>query len=190
MAKKPSDIFRLTEANVPRLPDKLPEIPEIKLPNSDAAFEAARANQEKIDDAFAGGTQSAVDRASARVYQAPPTPEYERFTVNRDDDVPLEFDGEILAVVEEGEGGADVTNDTLVRTRAAIYRTKGGKFIAEFSRYVGRQVASWGRRGPPKLFDKAGVFNTLDEAVGFFRPGRLTNALLEDLGVKKTEFIE
>lgn len=115
---------------------------------------------------------------------------FERFTVERDAALPLEFDGVVLGEAEEGDGGGPITVDTLVATRAAIYRTKGGKFVSEFARWTVRPVVSWGKRRPPKLFNKADVFPTLEAALGFFRPGRLTNALFSELGVRRTEFID
>jgi hypothetical protein len=48
-----------------------------------------------------------------------------RFTLQRDEDRPLQFDGTELASIE--------SRGTPVVHRAAVYRTIGGKFVAEFS---------------------------------------------------------
>lgn len=89
-----------------------------------------------------------------------------RFTLSRGpDERPLEFDGEVLAEAEAVTGKDNVL-------RAAIYRTKGAQFVSEFSR----------RDESANLTGKTAVFETLDEAVRWFRPGKLTVSLLKQLG--------
>lgn len=98
-----------------------------------------------------------------------------RFTLSRGpDERPLQFDGEVLAEVETPAGGAGGV------LRAAIYRTKSGQHVAEFS----RQTEGSERAG------KAAVFETLDEAVAWFRPGKLTVLLLKQLGRWQPESLD
>jgi hypothetical protein len=62
-------------------------------------------------------------KPSLRV-EMPPDP-LKRFTLQRDGDRPLQFDGTELVCVESAGGP--------MLHRAAVYETKGGKFVAEFS---------------------------------------------------------
>jgi hypothetical protein len=111
--------------------------------------------------------------------------QFRRFKVDRDNDRPLEFDGKILARVEES------TYDGLVVTRAALYFTRAGKFVTEFTRFE-TSGSTWGanmRR--PMTFAKAQVSSSRDVALNWFRPGgRITKLLLEQLGELESEFIE
>jgi len=98
-----------------------------------------------------------------------------RFTLARGpDERPLQFDGEILAEAESNSGSASVL-------RAAVYRSNRGQYIAEFSK---RDQGSAGLTG------KAAVFNELDSAIAWFRPGKLTTALLKKLGRWDAEVLE
>jgi hypothetical protein len=97
-----------------------------------------------------------------------------RFTVSRGEhERPLQFDGEVLGEAEAVTGDASVL-------RAAIYRTKGGKHVSEFSR----------RDASSNVTGKAVAFPTLDEAVSWFRPGRLTTSLLKQLGRWDAEYLD
>jgi hypothetical protein len=53
------------------------------------------------------------------------SPELVRYTLTRDDERPLQFDGIILVEIESA--GSPTTH------RAALYRTRAGKFVSEFS---------------------------------------------------------
>jgi hypothetical protein len=97
------------------------------------------------------------------------------FTLSRGPDMrPLQFEGEIIAEAEKDSGKGSAAY------RAAIYRTRGGKFVSEFSTVD----AACTRSG------KADVFGTLDEACDWFRPGPLTTELLKRLGRWGPEIIE
>lgn len=87
---------------------------------------------------------------------------------------PLQFEGEIIAEVEKDSTERSGYRNALgpVSYRAAIYKTRGGKFVAEFSS-VDHDGARTG---------KADVFGTLDEACDWFRPGPFTTELLKKLG--------
>jgi len=67
-----------------------------------------------------------IDRMGKPVYgRTAPTPDLKRYTLQRNGDRPIQFDGDELVSVESR--GSPTTH------RAAIYRTRGGKFIVEFS---------------------------------------------------------
>ena len=76
---------------------------------------------------------------------------------------------------------------------AALYRTRGGKFVAALSKerilktILDLEDVESPRNGE---FDKAQVFDNFDEAVAWFRPGRLTDALRKQLGLDEPERIE
>jgi hypothetical protein len=112
--------------------------------------------------------------------------EYSRVKLNRDRNRPLEFDGRVLAEVNEA------SHDGQVMLRAAIYETKGGKFVDELTRFEVEVGVDYGNTKPPYLFSKAEVFDSRDIAAMWFRTkgGRLTQQLMEQLGDVDSEFIE
>jgi hypothetical protein len=91
---------------------------------------------------------------------------FQRFTLSRGEhERPLQFDGLIVAEAQSRTGDGH-------QLRAAIYRTSGGQHVSEFSRQdTGGNVTG-----------KAVAFPTLDAAVVWFRPGKLTTTLLRQLG--------
>ena len=110
--------------------------------------------------------------SSANPSVDPPT--LKRYTLPRGgDERPLQFDG---VVVAESEA---VTSNSLV-LRGAIYRAKDGRYVSEFSR----------RGEGPVATGKAGVSETLDEALQWFRPGKLTTALRKQLGRWEVQLLE
>lgn len=113
-----------------------------------------------------------------------------RLKIRRDHDRPLEFDGVELAKVEEvGQAPKIVGASTI--TRAALYQTRGGKFVTEFTRFETGPVILNPRVPRSVFFAKAGVFDSKDVAVQWFRKGgRFTLRLLEQLGELGSEFIE
>jgi|ERR1700733_2802875 len=112
--------------------------------------------------------------------------DYKRIKLNRDRNRPLEFDGRVLAEVNEA------SHDRQVMLRAAIYETKGGKFVDELARFEVEVGVDYGNTKPPYLFAKAEVFDSRDIAAMWFRTkgGRLTQRLMEQLGDVDSEFIE
>jgi hypothetical protein len=115
-----------------------------------------------------------------------PSDGYRRFKLARDRDRPLEFDGRVVAEVEESSFGGQVL------MRAAIYETRGGKFIAEMTRRQAQVGVELKTAKPPYLFAKATVFDSLDVCAMSFRThgGRLTEELLRQIGDVDSEFIE
>jgi hypothetical protein len=115
-----------------------------------------------------------------------PSDNYQRFTLKRDRDRPLAFDGRIRAEVEEQQFGGQVV------IRAAIYETQGGKFVTEMTRREVNPPVNYGAGKRPFLFAKATVFESLDIAAMSFRThgGRLTEELLRQIGDVDPEFIE
>jgi hypothetical protein len=115
-----------------------------------------------------------------------PSDKYQRFTLKRDRDRPLAFDGRIRAEVEEQQFAGQVV------IRAAIYETQGGKFVTEMTRREINPPVNYGVGKRPFLFAKATVFESLDIAAMSFRThgGRLTEELLRQIGDVDPEFIE
>ena len=123
---------------------------------------------------------------------------FKRFTIKRDADRPLQFDGKQCAAVE-------ASNIAMRRTRIALYETKAGRFISEFrsidalpfvpqisealEELTQEPEPPPSKKGRPDIH-KAAVFDSRKNALGWFRPGRLTNQLLEKLGLMEPEFIE
>jgi hypothetical protein len=97
-----------------------------------------------------------------------------RFTLSRGAaERPVQFDGIVIAEAEADGGNGLVL-------RAAVYEAKGGQYVSEFSRH-GKDAASTG---------KAMVFEGLDDALAWFRPGKLTAALRKQLGRWEVELLD
>lgn len=111
---------------------------------------------------------------------------YWRFKLNRDRDRPLEFDGRVVAEVEEASFGGQVL------MRAAIYQTQGGKCITEMTRRETQEGVDYGTAKRPYLFAKVAIFDNLDVAAMSFRThgGKLTERLLRQIGDLDSEFIK
>jgi hypothetical protein len=118
-------------------------------------------------------------RRSSAVSAKPPQ-SFCIYTLPRGENVrAIRFDGEVIGAVEDkGAGGM---------YRAAIYTTRGGKFVTEFSSLL---TACTVNGQKPERDGKAEVFDTLDAACDWFRPGRLTTELMKQLGRWEPETIE
>jgi hypothetical protein len=117
-----------------------------------------------------------------------PAVEYQEVVVKRDGNRPISFAGQALAKVSMGAG---ITGWSI---SAALYRTRGGKFVSALSKANAIIAAIHGLEDPETAqsgeFHKAQVFDNFDEAVAWFRPGRLTDALRKQLGLDEPERIE
>lgn len=95
---------------------------------------------------------------------------------------PLQFEGELIAEAEKDATDRNGRKNERgpVNHRAAIYKTRKGTFVTEFSTvdHIGERTG------------KADVFGSLDEACDWFRPGPLTTELLKKLGRWGPEIIE
>jgi len=105
------------------------------------------------------------------------------FKLMRDDARPVEFDGVEIAAEEREQGN---------RTRAAVYQTVGGNYVAEYAKFDRRCVKSeiddkGVYRPGEAVYEwevstaKVASFPTLEEAAEWFRPGAITTALLAQL---------
>jgi hypothetical protein len=114
--------------------------------------------------------------------------EYQEVVVKRDGNRPISFSGETLANVSMNGG---ITGWTII---AALYKTRGGKFVASLSKANAYIAITQGIQEPETAhsgeFHKAQVFDSFEEAVAWFRPGRLTDALRKQLGLDEPERIE
>lgn len=95
---------------------------------------------------------------------------------------PLQFEGELIAEAEKEATDRNGRRNERgpVSHRAAIYRTRKGTLVTEFS-----TVDHTGKRT-----GKADVFGSLDEACDWFRRGPLTTELLKKLDRWGPEIIE
>lgn len=75
-----------------------------------------------------------------------------------------------------------------------MYETRGGKFVSALSKSNSLIALAEGIQDPETStrgeFNKAQVFDNFDDAVAWFRPGRLTDALRKQLGLDEPERIE
>jgi hypothetical protein len=104
-------------------------------------------------------------------------PEFKEFLVKRDKDRPFIFEGVRLAYVRES---SFLVGPALIE--AAVYRTRGGKYITALSKnaLVDPETVLGQSSGG---YSKAAVHDTFEEAMGWFRPGRLTDAIRKQLGL-------
>ncbi len=128
---------------------------------------------------------------------APAAPQLDQpkiYLIARDGDRDLQFAGTVVAEVEKAASPRS--------HRAAVYLTRGGKYISEFSSWsspgmidyilqqAGRPPMSQELCARTDLRGKAAVFDSLTEAVKWFRPGPLTAKLLEQLNGAGPEIVE
>ena len=90
------------------------------------------------------------------------------YKLMRDDARPIEFDGVEVAAVQ--------LTDPPHRTRAAVYRTAGGRFVCEYAKLGNYAADGW-------IPERAKIdhFDTLEAAAEWFRPGLITTMLLAKL---------
>jgi hypothetical protein len=113
--------------------------------------------------------------------------EYQEIVVKRDGNRPISFSAQTLAKVSmTGLPGWSMS--------AALYKTRGGKFVAALSKANPMTTFAQELQHPETSrsgeFNKAEVFDTFEGAVAWFRPGRLTDALRKKLGLDEPERIE
>ena len=119
-----------------------------------------------------------------------PEVQYQRFRLPRDNDRPLEFDGVELAKVAERSQSSRTAGAAMI-TRAALYRTRAGKYVTEFSKFEGEPLYPNPAAPRPVEFSKIAVHDSQDVAMLWFRVGgRFTLNLWEQLGGQEPEFIE
>jgi hypothetical protein len=129
---------------------------------------------------------TSIEGASAPSDSVPA--EYQEVVVKRDGNRPISFAGQTLAKVSSTGGmiGWSIS--------AALYKTRGGKFVSALSKANTLIALAQGIQDPETAhsgeFNKAQVFDTFEEAVAWFRPGRLTDALRKQLGLDEPERIE
>jgi hypothetical protein len=117
-----------------------------------------------------------------------PAVEYHEIVVKRDGNRPVAFAGQTLAKISQNSGiiGWSIS--------AALYKTRGGKFVSALSKTNTYTALVEGVKDPETAhsgeFNKAQVFDSFDDAVAWFRPGRLTDALRKQLGLDEPERIE
>ena len=100
-------------------------------------------------------------------------PAAKHYKLMRDDARPIEFDGSEVAAAEYSDSPAQLT-------RAAVYRTAGNKFISEYTK--SRRYHSSNERETWEVERaKVAVFETLEDAAEWFRPGPITTMLLAQL---------
>lgn len=119
-------------------------------------------------------------------------PRVKEYVVQRDGLRPFSFAGVMLAQASTQNLAQDVVT-------TAVYRTTGGKFISTFSRKNAvdlsklSDLANVGREADPDDYkaapldrsktNKAEVFETLEDAAAWFKPGRLTDSIRKQLGL-------
>ncbi len=125
-------------------------------------------------------------------------PAFKEYVVKRDSDGPLTFAGVQLAKASRETNGLGLIHvETL---EAGVYRTRGGKFITSLSKTtrsgfaslaaLGRSVEEEDAPDVRSNYRKAAVHQSFEDAVRWFKPGRLTDEIREQLGLDKPVRIE
>jgi hypothetical protein len=111
----------------------------------------------------------------------------------RDKEQPLSFAGVRLARAVRGINQLMVMADEI---EAAVYKTRGGKFITSLVRTpkLAAVAELFGSAedaaGPAAGYNKAAVHESLADAMAWFRPGRLTDDIRKQLGLDQPLRIE
>lgn len=129
---------------------------------------------------------------------SPPESESREYLVRRDKDRPLSFAGIRLAqAIRRTDAG--VMSDSVETIEAAVYKTRGGKFVTSLSKssvkttlgaMLGRKTVDDEAGPDPVGYNKGDVHETLEDAVAWFRPGRLTDEIRKQLGFDEPIRIE
>jgi hypothetical protein len=127
--------------------------------------------------------------------------ELKEYMIPRDSEGPYSFAGVQLArAVRQTGGGLAGMLDVDV-LEAAVYRTRGGKFITALSKTRKPALASQlagltmsaeedDARDVKSTYRKAALHETFEDAVAWFKPGRLTDEIRKQLGLDKPVRIE
>jgi hypothetical protein len=152
-----------------------------------------------VVEVYMSTSSEAAGSSRERAKAHPP----KEFLVPRDNERPFSFSGYLLARASlEASMGMETVS-------AAVYETVGGKFITHLSKHSPIQNLAHALGPPPPLtayyddspqskpkavardgYSKAAVFDSLDTALCWFRPGRLTDAIRKQLGVDEPIRIE
>lgn len=108
----------------------------------------------------------------------------EEFTVSRDNDRDLRFNGEKIAWASSSPNNAhsNYSRSTGRWTELRLYKTAGGKFVCES---IGR--TQWQGEHDRR---SAKVCETVEEVIGFFGSGWLAKELYEEAGIECVEEIK
>jgi hypothetical protein len=116
--------------------------------------------------------------------------EFREFIVKRDGNRPLAFTGKLLA---------RATSTPFMGypyVEAKIYQTRAARFVASVSRanpYLWQFEAFLPDNSPARSMvggDRAAVFATVDEALGWVAPSALAEALRDNLGLNDPERVD
>lgn len=125
--------------------------------------------------------------------------EFKEYVVSRDSEGPYSFAGVQLAKASRESGG--VLGGDVVVLEAAVYKTRGGKFITSLSKKTRPSgvmrlsaLMSVGTddedHDGTSAYRKAAVHGSFEDAVLWFKPGRLTDEIRKQLGLDKPVRIE
>jgi hypothetical protein len=123
-----------------------------------------------------------------------PESEFQELLIKRDGEGPLSFAGVVLAKATR-QSGTVLAMQTL---EAALYKTRGGKFVTTLSKTTSSSLGAISaafrpvedQAGPDPGYHKAVVHESFESAVDWFRPGRLTDEIRQQLGLDQPVRIE
>lgn len=121
-------------------------------------------------------------------------PEFKDYVVNRDNEGPFTFNGELLAKASRKGGGGTFGSGfgKFEALEAAVYRTRGGNYITSLSKSVSTMF-DFGDGAEDESsggYSKAAAHKTFDDAIRWFKPGRLTDEIRKQLGLDKPVHID
>jgi hypothetical protein len=120
--------------------------------------------------------------------------EFKEYRVPRDNEGPYSFAGVQLARAVRQTGGGLGGMLDMETLEGAVYRTRGGKFVTSLSKTkkpaLASQIAALtmtaeeaDARDLKASYRKAAVHETLQDAVGWFKPGHLADEIRRQLGL-------
>jgi hypothetical protein len=136
---------------------------------------------------------------SGSVVSFPSNPEFKEYLVKRDKDRPLSFEGQRLA--HTSDNGGPLMMGSFDCIEGSVYRTRGGKYITSLSKSSLLETLSGSalemvsaladtKRPATGGYNKAAVHDSFEDAMNWFKPGRITDAIRKQLGLDKPLRIE
>ena len=139
-----------------------------------------------------GADSGSVISFPAKKPANPENSEFKEYLVKRDKDRPLSFEGQRLAHTSDS-GGPLMIAGAFTRIEGSVYRTRGGKYITSLAKVSLLETASVltdMERPSSGGYNHAAVHDSFEEAMHWFKPGRITDEIRKQLGLDKPLRIE
>lgn len=136
---------------------------------------------------------ASIPEASSGPVPTDPTTDLKDYVVKRDNEGPFTFTGVQLAKATRKSGGGLAMLGRQEVLEAAVYKTRGGSYITSLTKYLSEGLSEMLGQSVddgPTGYRKAAVHTTFEDAVAWFKPGRLTDEIRRQLGLDKPVHID